>query len=68
LIPCLPAHEVLLINEHEESKELNQRLILYKNALTEEVESDFNFVDNIKKKLKLIEVNDNVKKIIGACV
>ena len=68
LIPCLPAHEVLLINEHEESKELNQRLILYKNALTEEVESDFNFVDNIKKKLKLIEVNDRVKEIIGECV
>lgn len=68
LIPCLPANEVLLVDKHEETKELNQMLMMYKNALKEGIETDFDFLANLTKKLKVIEVNDNVVKIIRECV
>jgi hypothetical protein len=68
LIPCADAKDVLLIDKHEETKELNQMLQMYKDALKSDVVCDFDFVKNITKKLKTIEVNNNVKTIIGRSV
>ncbi len=67
-IPILPAHEVLLIDEHEETKSLNKNLNLYKEALKQEINNEFDFEENLRKKLTMVEVNNNVGQIIGKMV
>lgn len=67
-IPILPAHEVFLIGEHEETKSLNKNLNLYKEALKQELNTEFDFEENLRKKLKMVEVNDNVGRIIGEMI